>query len=104
MIAFTVIRLLPALLAAITVSIITFLLLWANGDAAAELAGEDAAVEDIADIRRLYGLERPLHIQNFEWAAEHPRAGWHRLGLQRFYATSRLWCLRVHRTVILGLC
>ncbi|MCZ6474265.1 MAG: hypothetical protein O6934_12570 [SAR324 cluster bacterium] len=97
MIAFTVIRLLPALLAAITVSIITFLLLWANGDAA-------AAVEDIADIRRLYGLERPLHIQNFEWAAEHPRAARHSLGLQRFYATSRLRCLRVHRTVILGLC
>ncbi len=68
MLVFSVKRLLVALLVAVTVSIITFTLLRMTGDIAAEMAGEDASAEDIADIRRLYGLDRPLPIQYFEWA------------------------------------
>lgn len=69
MLTYAVKRLFVALLVAITVSIITFLLLRMTGDIAAELAGEDASAADIEDIRKLYGLDRPLTIQYFEWAA-----------------------------------
>ena len=69
MLTYAVKRLFVALLVAVTVSIITFLLLRMTGDIAAEMAGEDASAADIADIRKLYGLDRPLTIQYFEWAA-----------------------------------
>ena len=69
MLSYTVKRFFLALLVAVAVSIITFLLLRLTGDIAAEMAGEDASAADIADIRHLYGLDRPLHVQYFEWAA-----------------------------------
>lgn len=69
MLSYAIKRLFVALLVALTVSIITFLLLRMTGDIAAEMAGEDASAADIADIRKLYGLDRPLAIQYFEWAA-----------------------------------
>ena len=56
-----------AFLVALTVSILGFLLLRLSGDLAAELAGERATAEDIAEIARLYGLDRPLIIQYFDW-------------------------------------
>jgi peptide/nickel transport system permease protein len=68
MLTFTVKRFFLALLVAITVSVVTFTLLRLTGDIAAEMAGEDASAADIADIRRLYGLDRPLYVQYFEWA------------------------------------
>lgn len=68
MLTYTVKRLLVALLVAVTVSVVTFLLLRMTGDIAAEMAGEDASAADIADIRKLYGLDRPLAVQYFEWA------------------------------------
>ena len=61
-------RLSIALLVAVTVSIIGFSLLRLSGDLAAELAGEDATAEEIAEVARSYGLDRPLHIQYLRWA------------------------------------
>ena len=69
MLSYTVKRFFLALLVAVAVSIITFMLLRLTGDIAAEMAGEDASAEDIADIRHLYGLDRPLVVQYLEWAA-----------------------------------
>ena len=63
-------RLAVALLVAVTVSIIGFALLRVSGDLAADLAGEDATVEEVAEIAALYGLDRPLHQQYLSWAGK----------------------------------
>jgi peptide/nickel transport system permease protein len=68
MIQFFVNRLLIALLVAVTVTAIGFGLLRISGDLAAELAGDDATEEEIAQVAKLYGLDRPLYIQYFDWA------------------------------------
>jgi ABC-type dipeptide/oligopeptide/nickel transport system permease component len=67
MIAFAIKRLGLAVLVAITVSALAFLLLRASGDIALALAGEGARSEDIENIRRLYGLDRPLLVQYLDW-------------------------------------
>lgn len=54
---------------AVTVSIIGFGLLRLSGDLAADLAGEDATPQEIAEIARLYGLDRPLPEQYLAWAS-----------------------------------
>ena len=56
-----------ALLVALTVSIIAFLLLHLTGDPAVALAGEGASEADIAMIRQTYGFDRPLVIQYGDW-------------------------------------
>ncbi len=66
---FFVQRLGVALLVAITVSIIGFALLRVSGDLAADLAGEDATPREVAEIAALYGLDKPLHEQYLDWAA-----------------------------------
>ena len=56
-----------AVLVAVAVSALAFLLLRASGDVATALAGEGARAEDIENIRRIYGLDRPLVAQYFDW-------------------------------------
>lgn len=63
-------RLTISVLVAITVSIIGFSLLRLSGDLAAELAGEDATPQEIAETAKAYGLDRPFHIQYFDWAGK----------------------------------
>lgn len=58
-----------AILVAVTVSIIGFGLLRLSGDLAADLAGEDATPQEIAEVARLYGLDRPLPEQYLAWAS-----------------------------------
>jgi peptide/nickel transport system permease protein len=67
MVAFAAKRLVLALLVALTVSALVFLLLRASGDVAIALAGEGARAEDIENIRHIYGLDRPLAVQYFDW-------------------------------------
>jgi peptide/nickel transport system permease protein len=67
MIAFAIKRVALAVLVGLTVSALVFLLLRASGDVAIALAGEGARTEDIENIRRLYGLDRPLVVQYFDW-------------------------------------
>ena len=67
MLAFALKRLGLALLVALAVSALAFLLLRASGDVAIALAGEGARSEDIDTIRRVYGLDRPLVVQYLEW-------------------------------------
>jgi peptide/nickel transport system permease protein len=67
MLAYTLKRLGLAVLVAIAVSALAFLLLRASGDVAVALAGEDASAEGIEAIRQAYGLDRPLLVQYFEW-------------------------------------
>ena len=68
MLVYTFKRLLLALLVAITVSFITFMLLRMSGDPAAALAGENATPEEIEFVREKYGLDRPLLLQYADWA------------------------------------
>ena len=57
-----------AVLVIITVSIISFGLLRLSGDIAQNLAGEGATEARVDHIRELYGLDRPIVIQYFQWA------------------------------------
>ena len=68
MLAYSVQRLGLAVLVAVAVSALTFLLLRASGDVAIALAGEGARAEDIDNIRQIYGLDRPFLTQYLDWA------------------------------------
>ncbi len=67
MLPFILKRLGLAVLVALTVSFISFSLLFLSGDPAAALAGETASGEDIEAVRRLYGFDRPMLVQYGEW-------------------------------------
>jgi peptide/nickel transport system permease protein len=69
MLAFTIKRLGLALLVALAVSALAFLALRASGDVAIAIAGEGGSSEDIERIRHIYGLDRPLLVQYFDWLA-----------------------------------
>lgn len=56
-----------AVLVAITVSIISFVLLYLSGDPATALAGEGATSDDIEAISALYGFDRPMIVQYGDW-------------------------------------
>ncbi len=63
-------RLAISLLVAITVSVIGFSLLRLSGNLAESLAGEDASPAQIAETAKAYGLDRPFHIQYFDWVTK----------------------------------
>jgi peptide/nickel transport system permease protein len=87
MIAFALKRLALALLVALAVSALAFLALRASGDVAIALAGEGARAEDIENIRRMYGLDRPLLVQYLEWLSNMLRGDF---GQSLFYKTDVL--------------
>ncbi|KAF0231206.1 MAG: peptide/nickel transport system permease [Beijerinckiaceae bacterium] len=60
-------RLGTAFLVALFVSVLSFVLLRMTGDVAIALAGEGAQEADIALIRKLNGLDRPLVVQYLDW-------------------------------------
>lgn len=60
-------RLGVAILVALTVSLITFSMIYLSGDPAMALAGEAATEEDINNIRSFYGYDRPIIVQYLEW-------------------------------------
>lgn len=67
MLGFILKRLGLALLVALTVSFISFCLLYLSGDPATAIAGEGASAQDISTIRELYGFDRPMMVQYAEW-------------------------------------
>lgn len=68
MIVYTIKRFLLAILVALTVSFVTFIMLRLSGDPAVALAGADASPKEIEFVRQQYGLDRPLLIQYADWA------------------------------------
>src|SRR5215510_12292686 len=64
MLAFTVKRLVIALLVALTFSMI-----YVSGDPAIAIAGEGARPADIEAIRKFYGFDRPITVQYLDWLA-----------------------------------
>lgn len=70
MLAYMLKRIGLAVLVAIAVSAVAFLLLRASGDVAVAIAGEGASAESVEAIRQAYGLDRPLAMQYFEWVSK----------------------------------
>lgn len=67
MLRFFLRRFAVAVLVALTVLTLAFMLTRISGDLAISIAGPNASAEDIETIRRVYGLDRPLYVQYFEW-------------------------------------
>ena len=68
MLLFVFRRAILALLVCLTVLVVSFTLTRLSGDLAASIAGPNATSDDIAIIRKNYGLDRPLTQQFFDWA------------------------------------
>jgi peptide/nickel transport system permease protein len=96
-------RLFVALLVALTVSIITFSLLHLSGDLAQSLAGPSATAADVEQVRKAYGLDRPLPVQYAEWLGKAVRGD---LGESFFLKVpvSELIADRLPITLTLGIC
>jgi peptide/nickel transport system permease protein len=67
MLAYLIKRLGVAILVALTVSAITFSMIYLSGDPAMALAGEAATEVDIQNIRKVYGFDQPIIVQYFNW-------------------------------------
>lgn len=67
MLIYTLRRFSLAVLVAIAVSMVSFMLIRMSGDPAIALAGETASAAEIAYIRKHYGFDRPLIIQYLDW-------------------------------------
>lgn len=67
MLRFFLRRLTVAVLVALTVLTLAFLLTRLSGDLAISIAGPNASAADVEAIRQVYGLNRPLYVQYFDW-------------------------------------
>lgn len=67
MLRFALRRLTVALLVALTVMVLSFMLTRVSGDLAISIAGASATQADVEIIRRAYGLDRPLVVQFLDW-------------------------------------
>jgi peptide/nickel transport system permease protein len=69
MLRFLLRRLALAILVCLTVLVVSFTLTRLSGDLAVAIAGPNATPEDVAIIRKNYGLDRPLPTQFLDWAS-----------------------------------
>ena len=60
-------RLILAVGVTLTVTFLTFSLLFVAGDTATSLGGESSRAEDVEKLRVLYGLDRPILVQYGDW-------------------------------------
>jgi len=67
MLAYITKRLGLAVLVALTVSILAFMLLYLSGDPALAIAGEGARQADIDMVRKTYGFDQPIIVQFGNW-------------------------------------
>jgi peptide/nickel transport system permease protein len=95
-------RIVLALLVGLTVLSISFALTRLSGDLAISIAGPNATAEDILQVRKNYGLDRPLPVQFADWVG-HAATG--DLGESYFYkgSVSGLIGERLPVTLTLGL-
>ena len=103
MIAYAVKRLVLALLVAVAVSAASFGLLYLSGDPATAIVGPSGTDADIANVRRVYGFDRPIVVQYVDWLW---RALQGDLGTSFFFKlpVQDLLANRLPITVTLGLC
>ena len=102
MLRFLLRRLTVALLVALTVLTLSFLLTRLSGDLAISIAGPNATQSDVEIIRHAYGLDRPLALQYLDWLV---RAVQGDFGESYFFKdrVARLISSRLPITVSLGL-
>jgi len=67
MVKFLLRRLTVAVLVALTVLTLSFLLTRLSGDLAISIAGPNATSQDVEIIRQAYGLNRPVYVQYLDW-------------------------------------
>ena len=91
-----------AVLVALAVSVIAFLLLRLSGDPAIAIAGEGARQADIELIRQTYGFDRPLPVQYMAWLGKAARGDF---GDSIYFKTPAgpLIFAKLQTTLILGL-
>lgn len=101
MIGYALKRLGLAVLVALAVSMIAFLLLRLSGDPATAIAGEGATQVDIDLIRQTYGFDRPLPVQYLAWLGQLVRGD---LGDSIYFktATGPLILGKLKTTLLLG--
>jgi len=92
-----------AILVAITVSAITFSLIYLSGDPAIALAGETATQSDIENIRRVYGYDRPIVVQYLDWLGNAATGDFGRSNYLKTEVSSVIF-KRLPTTMILGAC
>jgi len=92
-----------AVLVAITVSVLTFSMIYLSGDPAMALAGENATQADIEAIRHYYGYDQPIMVQYVTWLG-HALMG--NLGHSHYLKTavSNVIFARLPVTMTLGAC
>lgn len=73
-----------ALLVALTVSFLAYMLVFLSGDPALALAGEGARQADIDMVRKTYGLDRPVVVQYADWLSKLLRGN---LGMSVYFKT-----------------
>src|SRR5580700_5949443 len=102
MLQFVMRRTVLALLVGLTVLSISFALTRLSGDLAISIAGASATPDDIAQVRKNYGLDRPLPVQFADWV-KHAATG--DLGQSYFYkgSVAGLIAERLPVTLTLGL-
>ncbi|MAM57653.1 MAG: ABC transporter permease [Salinicola sp.] len=64
---FIIRRVLVAISVALTISVVSFMLLHLSGDLATSIAGPEATAEQVERIRVDYGLDRPIVSQYLDW-------------------------------------
>lgn len=70
MLNFVLKRLALALLVSLTVSFLSFMLIFLSGDPAVAIAGEGASMADIEAVRGQYGFDRPILVQYLAWLGQ----------------------------------
>lgn len=102
MLRFFLRRFAVAVAVALTVLTLAFLLTRVSGDLAISIAGPNATAQDVEAIRIAYGLNRPLHVQYFDWLG---RAVQGDFGESFFFRdrVANLIAARMPVTVVLGL-
>jgi ABC-type dipeptide/oligopeptide/nickel transport system permease component len=101
MLLYMVKRLGLALLVALTVSFLAYMLVFLSGDPALALAGEGARQADIDMVRKTYGLDRPIVVQYADWLWKLLRGN---LGMSVYFKTEvgPLVFEKLQTTLLLG--
>lgn len=103
MLYYVIKRLGVAILVALTVSVITFSMIYLSGDPAMALAGETATEEDISNIREFYGYDRPILVQYFDWLTRAMQGDFGKSHYLRTDVASVIF-ERLPTTMLLGAC
>jgi peptide/nickel transport system permease protein len=103
MLVYTLKRFVLAVAVAITVSMVSFMLLRMSGDPAIALAGENASDQETEFVRKKYGFDRPLIVQYLSWGK---RAISGDLGESPYFnlPVTRIIGDRIGTTMTLGAC